>query len=100
MQILCLNSIFNGSERLGASTDTKGYFGAFTQVSKRLAALLLLSLLAPCFSYCEIIPDNSAAANHRASVSQTPNAPATQIDIASPNDKGVSINEYSKFNTP
>ena len=100
MQILCLNSIFNGSERLGASTDTKGYFGVFTQVSKRLAALLLFSLLAPCFSYCEIIPDNSAAANHRASVSQTPNAPATQIDIASPNDKGVSINEYSKFNTP
>ena len=100
MQILCLSSIFNGSGRLGASTDTKGYFGVFTQVSKCLAALLLLSLLAPCFSYCEIIPDNSAAANHRASVSQTPNAPATQIDIASPNDRGVSINEYSKFNTP
>ncbi|WP_298955586.1 hemagglutinin repeat-containing protein, partial [uncultured Campylobacter sp.] len=100
MQILCLSSIFNGSGRLGASTDTKGYFGVFTQVSKRLAALLLLSLLAPCFSYCEIIPDNSAPVNHRASVSQTPNAPATQIDIASPNDKGVSINEYSKFNTP
>ena len=100
MQILCLSSIFNGSGRLGASTDTKGYFGVFTQVSKRLAALLLLSLLAPCFSYCEIIPDNSAAANHRASVSQTPNTSATQIDIASPNDKGVSINEYSKFNTP
>ena len=100
MQILCLSSIFNGSGRLGASTDTKGYFGVFTQVSKCLAALLLLSLLAPCFSYCEIIPDNSAAANHRASVSQTPNAPATQIDIASPNDKGISINEYSKFNTP
>ena len=100
MQILCLSSIFDGSGRLGASTDTKGYFGVFTQVSKRLAALLLLGLLAPCFLYCEIIPDNSAAANHRASVSQTPNAPATQIDIASPNDKGVSINEYSKFNTP
>lgn len=100
MQILCLSSIFNGSGRLGAYTDTKGYFGVFTQVSKCLAALLLLSLLAPCFSYCEIIPDSSAAANHRASVSQTPNAPATQIDIASPNDRGVSINEYSKFNTP
>ena len=100
MQILCLSSIFNGSGRLGASTDTKGYFGVFTQVSKRLAALLLIGLLAPCFSYCEIIPDSSAAAEHRASVSQTPNAPATQIDIASPNDKGISINEYSKLNTP
>nr|WP_321780967.1 hypothetical protein [uncultured Campylobacter sp.] len=88
MQILCLNSIFNSTERLSALIDTKGYFGVFTQVSKRLAALLLIGLLAPCFSYCEIIPDNSAAVNHRASVSQTPNAPATQIDIASPNDKG------------
>ena len=100
MQILCLNSIFNGAGRLSTPTYTKEYFGVFTQVSKCLAALLLLSLLAPCFSYCEIIPDSSAAANHRASVSQTPNAPATQIDIASPNDRGVSINEYSKFNTP
>ena len=100
MQILCLSSIFNGAGRLSAPTYTKEYFGVFTQVSKRLAALLLIGLLAPCFSYCEIIPDNSAAANHRASVSQTPNAPATQIDIASPNDRGVSINEYSKFNTP
>ena len=100
MQILCLNSIFNGSGRLGASTDTKEYFGVFTQAKKRLAALLLIGSLAPCFSYCEIIPDNSAPVNHRASVSQTPNAPATQIDIASPNDKGISINEYSKLNTP
>ncbi|WP_299086414.1 hemagglutinin repeat-containing protein [uncultured Campylobacter sp.] len=100
MQILCLSSIFNGAGRLSAPTDTKEYFGVFTQAKKRLAALLLLSLLAPCFSYCEIIPDNSAPVNHRASVSQTPNAPATQIDIASPNDKGISINEYSKLNTP
>ena len=100
MQILCLSSIFNGAGRLSAPTDTKEYFGVFTQAKKRLAALLLLGLLAPCFSYCEIIPDNSAPVNHRASVSQTPNTPATQIDIASPNDRGVSINEYSKFNTP
>ncbi|RKV99536.1 MAG: filamentous hemagglutinin N-terminal domain-containing protein, partial [Campylobacter sp.] len=100
MQILCLSSIFNGARRLSASTYTKEYFGVFTQAKKRLAALLLIGLLAPCFSYCEIIPDNSAPVNHRASVSQTPNAPATQIDIASPNDKGISINEYSKLNTP
>ena len=100
MQILCLSSIFNGAGRLSTPTYTKEYFGAFTQAKKRLAALLLLGLLAPCFSYCEIIPDNSAPVNHRASVSQTPNAPATQIDIASPNDKGISINEYSKLNTP
>lgn len=88
MQILCLSSIFNGVGRLSASTYTKEYFGVFAQAKKRLAALLLIGLLAPCFSYCEIIPDNSAPVNHRASVSQTPNAPATQIDIASPNDKG------------
>ena len=100
MQILCLSSIFDGAGRLSTPTHTKEYFGVFTQAKKRLAALLLLSLLAPCFSYCEIIPDNSAPVNHRASVSQTPNAPATQIDIASPNDKGISINEYSKLNTP
>ncbi len=100
MQILCLSSIFNGARRLSTPTHTKEYFGVFTQAKKRLAALLLIGLLAPCFSYCEIIPDNSAAANHRASISQTPNAPATQIDIASPNDKGISINEYSKLNTP
>ena len=100
MQILCLSSIFNGARRLSASTYTKEYFGVFTQAKKRLAALLLIGLLTPYFSYCEIIPDNSAPVNHRASVSQTPNAPATQIDIASPNDKGISINEYSKLNTP
>ncbi|WP_297989110.1 hemagglutinin repeat-containing protein [uncultured Campylobacter sp.] len=100
MQILCLSSIFNGTGRLSTPTDTKEYFGVFTKAKKRLAALLLIGLLAPCFSYCEIIPDNSAPVNHRASVSQTPNAPATQIDIASPNDKGISINEYSKLNTP
>ena len=100
MQILCLSSIFNGAGRLSAPTYIKEYFGVFTQAKKRLAALLLIGLLAPCFSYCEIIPDNSAPVNHRASVSQTPNAPATQIDIASPNDRGVSINEYSKLNTP
>uniref|UniRef100_UPI00260C9D26 two-partner secretion domain-containing protein n=1 Tax=uncultured Campylobacter sp. TaxID=218934 RepID=UPI00260C9D26 len=100
MQILCLSSIFNGAGRLSAPTYTKEYFGVFSQAKKRLAALLLLGLLAPCFSYCEIIPDNSAPVNHRALVSQTPNAPATQIDIASPNDKGISINEYSKLNTP
>ena len=88
MQILCLSSIFNGARRLSASTYTKEYFGVFTQAKKRLAALLLIGLLTPYFSYCEIIPDNSAPVNHRASVSQTPNAPATQIDIASPNDKG------------
>ena len=100
MQILCLSSIFNGARRLSTPTYIKEYFGVFTQAKKRLAALLLIGLLAPCFSYCEIIPDNSAPVNHRASVSQTPNAPATQIDIASPNDKGISINEYSKLNTP
>ena len=100
MQILCLRSIFNGARRLSTPTYIKEYLGVFTQAKKRLAALLLIGLLAPCFSYCEIIPDNSAPVNHRASVSQTPNAPATQIDIASPNDKGISINEYSKLNTP
>jgi len=100
MQILCLSSTFNGARRLSAPTYTKEYFGVFTQAKKRLAALLLLSLLAPCFSYCEIIPDNSAPGDHKATVLQAPNAPAVQIDIASPNDKGISINEYSKLNTP
>ena len=92
--------IFDDEKRLDVFTQSSKRLAALVGIKKRLAALLLLGLLAPCFSYCEIIPDSSAAANHRASVSQTPNAPATQIDIASPNDKGVSINEYSKFNSP
>ena len=92
--------IFDDEKRLGVFTQSSKRLAALVGIKKRFAALLLLGLLAPCFSYCEIIPDSSAAANHRASISQTPNAPATQIDIASPNDKGVSINEYSKFNTP
>ena len=92
--------IFDDEKRLGVFTQSSKRLAALVGIKKRFAALLLLGLLAPCFSYCEIIPDSSAPANHRASVSQTPNAPTTQIDIASPNDKGVPINEYSKFNTP
>lgn len=46
-----------------------------------------------------ILSDKNAPASHQPTILKTPNN-VLVIDITTPNSKGISINEYSKFNTP
>ena len=55
-------------------------------------------IFTPTFSFAEILPDKNSPIASRPTILKTPNN-AIQVDIVKPNNKGVSINEYSKFNT-
>lgn len=63
-----------------------------------LNIILSLTLLFPNLSYSEILPDKNSPIANQPTILKTPNN-AIQVDIVKPNNKGVSINEYSKFNT-
>ncbi|MCI6989057.1 MAG: filamentous hemagglutinin N-terminal domain-containing protein [Campylobacter sp.] len=52
----------------------------------------------PNISTAQILPDKNAPISNQPTILKTPNN-AIQIDIVKPNSKGISINEYSKFNT-
>ena len=55
-------------------------------------------IFAPTFSFAEILPDKNSNIANQPTILKTPNN-AIQVDIVKPDNKGVSINEYSKFNT-
>ena len=63
-----------------------------------LNIILSLTLLFPNISLAEILADTNAPKSNQPTILKTPNN-AIQVDIVKPNNKGVSINEYSKFNT-
>ena len=63
-----------------------------------LNTILFLMLLFPNLSLAEILADTNVPKSNQPTILKTPNN-AIQVDIVKPNNKGVSINEYSKFNT-
>ena len=63
-----------------------------------LNIILSLTLLFPNLSLAEILADTNVPKSNQPTILKTPNN-AIQVDIVKPNNKGVSINEYSKFNT-
>ncbi|CZE49739.1 filamentous hemagglutinin N-terminal domain-containing protein [Campylobacter geochelonis] len=69
-----------------------------TMLKNILGITVLISLLFPNFILAQIIADKNASIANQPSILQTPNK-AVQIDIVKPSKDGVSMNEYSKFNT-
>ncbi|ASM36878.1 filamentous hemeagglutinin family protein [Campylobacter sputorum bv. faecalis CCUG 20703] len=67
-------------------------------LNQPLSILISLSLIFPNFMLANIIADINAPKHNQPTILKTPNS-AIQIDITKPTSKGVSINEYSKFNT-
>ena len=64
-----------------------------------ISIIISFSLIfTPTFSFADILPDKNSPIASRPTILKTPNN-AIQVDIVKPNNKGVSINEYSKFNT-
>ncbi|MCR4941363.1 MAG: filamentous hemagglutinin N-terminal domain-containing protein, partial [Campylobacter sp.] len=57
-----------------------------------------VSLIFPNFIFADIIADPNAPMAHQPTVLRTPNN-AVQVDITKPTSKGVSVNEFSKFDT-
>lgn len=93
---LSSNSFFNK-----AYSNLSIAFNILIGVKPSLPISMVISfslIFTPTFSFAEILPDKNSPIASRPTILKTPNN-AIQVDIVKPNNKGVSINEYSKFNT-
>ncbi|NLK67048.1 MAG: filamentous hemagglutinin N-terminal domain-containing protein [Campylobacteraceae bacterium] len=66
--------------------------------NQHLSIILSLSLIFPNVTLADIIADRNAPISNQPTILKTPNS-AIQVDIVKPSSSGVSMNEYSKFDT-
>ena len=93
---LSSNSFFNK-----AYSNLSIAFNILIGVKPSLPISMVISfslIITPTFSFAEILPDKNSNIANQPTILKTPNN-AIQVDIVKPDNKGVSINEYSKFNT-